>query len=141
MIRIILGAIAGFIVWLLLLRGSDFIGSVISPDWFGKYLTDISAAITNKTPFTADSVIMIILVLRSAVLSVIAGFVAAWISKENFKSPLIAGVLLFALGAFVSFLIGIYAPLLYHILILFPLIPLAILGGKLKRIEEVHNFS
>jgi hypothetical protein len=134
MLRIILGAIVGFIVWLILLRGSDFIGATISPDWFGKYLNDFATAINNKTPYTADSVIMIMLVIRSAVLSVIAGFVAAVISKENFKSPLIAGILLLALGAFVSFLIGNYAPIWYHLGILLPLIPMTLIGGKLRKV-------
>lgn len=138
--RIILGAIVGFVVWLILLRGSDFIGAITSPDWFGKYLIEFSAAVTNKTPFTSDPVILMIFVIRSAVLSVIAGFITAWIAKENFKSPLIAGVLLFVVGAFVSLVIGSYAPFWYHLLILLPLIPLTIFGGKLRRIEEVHNF-
>ena len=136
MLRIILGAIVGFIVWLILLRASDFIGSAISPDWFGKYLTDVSTAVNNKTPFNYDSLILVILVIRSAVLSVISGFIAALIAKENFKSPLILGILLLALGGFVSSLIGNYAPIWYHILILLPLIPLTIFGGKLTQVNK-----
>ncbi len=132
MLRIILGAIAGFIVWLILLRGSDFVWAAWSPD-YGRYLTDLSAAVENKTPFTADSTIMLIIIIRSAILTFMAGFIVALIAKENFKSPLFLGILLLALGVLVSLLMWNIVPFWYHLLILLPLIPLSLLGGKLRQ--------
>jgi len=130
--RIIVGAIAGFMVWLILLRGSDFVWVALSPD-YGRYLTDLSAAVENKTPFAADSTTMLIIIIRSAILTFIAGFIVAMIAKENFKSPLLLGILLLALGVLVSLLLWNIVPFWYHILILLPLIPLSLLGGKLRQ--------
>ncbi len=131
--RIILGAIIGFIVWTILLLGSDAVWLALSPDWFGKHQAEFQAAVENKTPFMADSGVLIIAVIRSAILSIIAGFVAALIAKENVKSPLLLGILLLAFGSFIHSMILNNVPFWYHILILLPLIPLAILGGKLKK--------
>ncbi len=131
--RIILGAIIGFIVWTILLLVSDAVWLALSPDWFGKHQAEFQAAAENKTPFMADSGVLIIAVIRSAILSIIAGFVAALIAKENVKSPLLLGILLLAFGSFIHSMILNNVPFWYHILILLPLIPLAILGGKLKK--------
>jgi len=131
--RIILGAIIGFIVWTILLLGSDAVWLALSPDLFGKHQAEFQAAVENKTPFMADSGVLIIAVLRSAILSIISGFVAALIAKENVKSPLLLGILLLAFGSFIHSMILNNVPFWYHILILLPLIPLAILGGKLKK--------
>ena len=139
--RIILGAIAGFIVWTVFLLGSDAIWIAFSPDWYGKHQIDLQNAVTNKTPFMADSTVLIIAILRSALFSVITGFIAAWIARENFKSSFLLGIFLLAFGSFIHSMILNNVPLWYHFGILLPLIPLAILGGKLKTVEEVHNFN
>jgi len=134
MVRIILGAVVGFIVWTIFLIGSDQIWIALSPDWYGKHQTDFAAAVTNKTPFTADTTVMIIAVIRSAIFSIITGFIAASISKESFKSPLLLGIFLLAFGGFIHSMILNNVPFWYHLLILLPLIPLTLLGGRLKKI-------
>lgn len=141
MLRIIIGAVIGFIVWTILLIGSDQIWLALSPDWYGKHQAEFQAAVTNKTPFTGDTTVMIISIFRSAIFTVITGFVAAMIAKENFKSPFLLGIFLLAFGCFIHSMILNNVPIWYHLGILLPLIPLAILGGKLKRIEQVHNFN
>lgn len=133
MLRIILGAIVGFIVWTILLFTTDKILEIISPDWYGRISAELLAAIENKTPYTMDTAIMILTGTRSAILTLISGFVAALISKENFKSPLLLGILLLAFGLFVHSIFWNYVPLWYDLLILLPLIPLGILGGRLKK--------
>lgn len=135
MLRIILGAIVGFIIWTILLLGSDAVWMALSPDGYGKHQAEFQAAVENKTPFTADFMVMIISIIRSAILTLITGFVAALISKENFKSPLLLGLFLLAFGGFIHSMMINNVPVWYHILILIPLIPLAILGGKLKNSE------
>ena len=131
--RIIAGAVVGFIVWTIFLIGSDQIWKALSPDWYGSHQIEFEAAVNNKTPFMADSTILLIAVMRSAVFSIITGFIAASISKENFKSPLLLGIFLLAFGSFIHSMILNNVPFWYHILILLPLIPLTILGGKLKK--------
>jgi hypothetical protein len=133
MLRIILGAIVGFIVWTILLLSSDYIWEALSPDWFGRHQSEFQAAISNNTPFMADTTILIIAGVRSAILSLITGYIAALISKENFKSPLLLGILLLAFGCFIHSMILNNVPVWYHLLILIPLIPLTIAGGKLRK--------
>jgi uncharacterized membrane protein (DUF485 family) len=140
MVRIILAAIVGFIVWTVFLIVSDQLWIAFSPDWYGTHQAEFSAAVTNKTPFTADTTIMIIAVIRSAVFTVFTGFIASWIAGENFKSPLLLGIILLAFGAFIHSMILDNVPVWYHVLILLPLIPLAILGGKFYKSRQVYNF-
>lgn len=137
MLRIILGAIVGFIVWTILLLGSDAVWVALSPDWYGKHQADFEAAVNNKTPFLADTTVLIVAVFRSAIFSLITGFIAALISKESFKSPLLLGVFLVAFGAFIHSMMLNNVPIWYHILILVPIIPLTLLGGKLKSQRQI----
>ena len=134
MLRIILGAIAGFIVWSVLWVGSDAIISVISPNWYGKSLVDFQNAVDNKLPYTVDSTILIMSLSRSVIFSIFAGFATALIAKENSKSTLGLGILLLLFGIFIQSIYWNYVPLWYHIPFLALLIPMAILGGKLKKL-------
>jgi hypothetical protein len=131
--RIILGVIAGFFVWMVLWGGSDTILKAVSPDWWGKNLKQMEDMLYTGQSFKTDSTILIITLFRSIVCSIIAGFTAALVAKENAKSTLILGILLLAVGIFVQWIYWNIAPLWYHFLFLFLLIPVTILGGKLKK--------
>jgi len=133
MVRIILAIIVGFIVWSLLWVGSDMILMSALPDWYGKHHKELEAAVTNKTAFMSDSVILLIGLIRSVIFSIICGFLAALIAKENVKSTLGLGVLLLAFGIFIQSVYWNYAPLWYHLSFLILLIPMTVLGGKLKK--------
>jgi hypothetical protein len=132
MLRIILAIIVGFIVWSILWVGSDAIFSAISPDW-GKTSADFRAAAENKTPFTLESSVLIILLIKSFIVSIISGFTTALIARENSKSTFGLGVLLLVFGIFIQSAYWNYMPLWYHIPFLLMLIPMTILGGKLKK--------
>jgi hypothetical protein len=133
MLRIILGIIAGFIVWSVIWGGSDTLLKAISPDWWGKHLTDLEAAFNNKTTFRADSTILLLALARSIICSLAAGYITAWIAGENTKSTLILGVLLLAFGIFMQAMLWDAAPLWYHLPFLALLIPVTIIGGKLRK--------
>lgn len=133
MMRIILGAIAGFVAWSILWVGSDAILAAISPGWYGRHHAELEAAVNQKTPFMSDSVILIIALIRSVIFSLIAGFLAASIARESAKSPLALGILLLLFGIFIQSIFWNYAPLWYHLTFLLLLVPVAMLGGKLKR--------
>ena len=132
MARLILGIIAGFIVWSILWVGSDAIFSAISTDW-GKTSTEFREAVANQTPYTLSSTVLIALLIKSFIVSIISGFIAALIAKENTKSTFILGILLLLFGIFIQVSHWNYMPLWYHILFLALLIPMTILGGKLKK--------
>ena len=132
MVRIILGIIVGFIVWSILWVGSDFVLMAISPDWYGKHQMNLEAAALNRTPFTSDSLVLIIALTRSVLFSIISGFLAASIARENTKSTLGLGILLLLFGIYIQSIFWNNAPLWYHIPFLALLVPMTILGGKLK---------
>jgi hypothetical protein len=133
MVRIILGVIVGFIVWSVLWVGSDALIAALSPGWYGKSLTDFQTAVDNKTPYTVDTTILIISLIRSVIFSIISGFAAAWIARENSKTTLALGVLLLLFGIFIQSVYWSYIPLWYHLIFLILLIPMVIWGGKLKK--------
>lgn len=132
--RIVLGVIAGFIVWSVLWVGSDAFFAAISPNW-GKTSTEFRAAVENKTPFALDSTVLAILLFKSFVVSLISGFITSLIARENVKSTLALGILLLVFGIFIQSVYWNYMPLWYHIPFLALLVPMTILGGKLKK----HN--
>lgn len=131
MTRIILAIIIGFVVWSILWVGSDAVFSIISPDW-GKTSEGFRAAVENNIPYTLASKILIILLIKSVITSIISGFVTAFIARENTKSTFGLGVLLLIFGIFIQSVHWNYMPLWYHIPFLLLLIPMTILGGKLR---------
>jgi MFS family permease len=132
MMRIILGAIVGFIVWSILWVGSDAIFSVVSPDW-GKASAEFREAVANKTPYTLSSMVLIALLVKSVIVSIVSGFITALIAKENTKSTLGLGILLLLFGIFIQAVHWNYMPLWYHIPFLTLLIPMAVWGGNRPR--------
>lgn len=133
MVRIVLGIVIGFIIWSVLWVGSDMILMSVFSDWYGKHHKELEAAVTNKTPFMSDSMILIIGLIRSVIFSIVSGYLAALIAKERSKSTLGLGIFLLAFGLFIQSIYWNYAPLWYHISFLILLIPMTILGGKLKK--------
>jgi hypothetical protein len=133
MLRIILGIIVGFVVWSILWVGSDIIIAQISPHWYGNKLLELQWSINTKTPYTHDSTILLISLIRSVIFSLIAGYIAALVAGENKKSTLGLGILLVAFGIFIQSIYWNYMPLWYHIPFLALLIPVTYLGGKLRK--------
>jgi archaellum biogenesis protein FlaJ (TadC family) len=129
----ILGIIVGYIAWTFLWLGSDAVFSAISSDWAAKSV-EFRAAVEKNIPYTPDSTILIVLLVKSVIVTIISGFAAALVAGENTKSTIILGVLLLISGIFVQIMHWNYMPLWYHIPFLLMLIPMTILGGKLRKI-------
>lgn len=132
MLRIILGVIAGFIVWSIVWVGMDALLSAISPGWFGKIFNEFQNAVNRSEPFTPPVSVSIYLIFQSIVCSLIAGFTTAAIAKESRKSTLALGVLLLLTGIFVEASNWNYFPVWYHVLFLALLIPVTVLSGRLQ---------
>lgn len=132
MLRIILGVIVGFIVWSVIWIGTDAILTIISPNWYAKNIIDLNTAAANGQPYQSETVMTIMALSLSVICSFISGFAAALIARENVKSTLILGILLLLVGISVSVSFWNYFPLWYHILFLLSLIPVTIIGGRLK---------
>ncbi len=134
--KIILGIVVGFIVWTILWVGSDAILMTLMPGWYGNHQTEFETAVKNQTDFRVDSMILIIGLIRSIIISIISGYLAALIAKENKKSTFGLGILLLLFGIFIQSIFWTYVPLWYHIPFLLLLIPMTILGGKLKPVNS-----
>ncbi|MGQ0540221.1 MAG: hypothetical protein ACT4O9_00040 [Blastocatellia bacterium] len=133
MVRIILGVIVGFLAWTILWVGGEQLLSLAFPDWFGAHQVAFERATFNKEPFTADSTILVLNVVRGIIVTILSGFLAATIAGENRRSTIMLGVLLLVFGLIVVSLTWSLIPLWYHALFSLMLIPMTILGGKLKR--------
>lgn len=133
MVRIILGIIIGFVVWSILWVGSDALFSAVSADW-GRKSLEFRTAAENQIPYTIETYVLIVLLIKSFVLSIISGFLAALIARENSRSAFGLGVLLLIFGIFIQMAYWNYMPLWYHVPFLLMLIPMTILGGKLRKV-------
>ena len=71
-------------------------------------------------------------IFRSILISIMAGYLAAVIAGENSKAPLWLGVLLLLFGLMIQLMAWSYLPLWYHLIFLLLLIPMSVLGGRLR---------
>ena len=130
MLRIVLGAIAGFIAWLIVWVGSEKVLSALWPA-FGAHQRAFEEAIKNGGQFTADTAALLTHIVLGSIISVMSGSLAALIAGENTRAPLGVGCLLLALGLLKAWMSWQYVPIWYHIIFTAMLLPLAILGGRL----------
>ena len=121
MLKIILGIIGGFVVWSILWVAGD---AVLRTVW-----TSYDESV--KTMNLSFSMLIMPLIL-SVIVSIISGYIAALIARENTKSPLILGIILLIVGVLVQMSVWEQIPLWYHLTFLILLVPMTILGGKLK---------
>ncbi len=132
MIRIVLGVIAGFFTWVIMWVGSEKILSAIRPEWFGAHQRAFQAAIESGGQFTADTTFLLTHIVLGSIVSVISGFLAALIAGENKRAQLVLGFLLVAVGLLKVVMSWPYVPIWYHVIFTAILIPMTIVGGKLK---------
>lgn len=132
MLRIIFGVIAGFFAWIVVWVGIEKILSALMPDWYGAPQLAFQNAIENGGPFTAEIRLLLSHIVIASVVALISGFLAALVAGGNKRGPLILGFLLLAIGLLKVVMSWQYVPLWYHILFTAILLPLTIMGGKLK---------
>ena len=132
MVRIILAVIVGFLIWSILWVGSEQVLSMISPGYWGAHQVAFEKAVFNNAAFTVDTGILIWNMVRGIIITIITGFLTALIAGENKTSTLVLGVLLLLFGLYIVFVTWTMIPVWYHVLFSLMLIPLTILGGRLK---------
>ena len=131
MVRIVLGVIAGFFAWVIAWFGGEKILSSIWPQ-FGANQAGFQAAIENGIQFTADTTMLLTHIVLGSIVSVISGFLAAMIAGGNKRAPLALGFLLLAFGLLKAAMSWPYAPIWYHLIFTALLLPMTIVGGKMK---------
>jgi hypothetical protein len=131
MARIVLGVIAGFFAWMIMWVGGEKIVSAIWPA-FGVHQAAFQAAIENGGEFAADTGALLTHIVLASIVSVISGFLAALIAGENKRAPLALGFLLLAMGLLKAGMSWALVPIWYHVIFTAILLPITIVGGKLK---------
>ena len=132
MLRIVLGVIVGFFAWAVVWFGIEQILSAVFPVWYGAPQHAFQQAVENGGQFTAETRLLLSHLVIGSIVSLIAGFLAALIAAENKRAPLILGFLLLALGLLKATMSWPYVPIWYHVIFTAILLPMAIIGGKLK---------
>ena len=132
MVRIILGVIVGFLVWSILWVGSDQVLINLFSSWYGTHQRGFETAMLNETPFTPNNTILVMHLVRSVIISIMAGFLAAFVANENKKAPLALGILLLLFGLMVQVMAWSYLPIWYHAISLLLLVPVTMIGGRLR---------
>lgn len=132
MLRIILGVIAGFFSWAIMWFGGEKILSAIWPA-FGVHQAEFQAVIENGGQFTAKPTFLLVHIVLGSIVSVMSGFLAALMAGENRRAPLVLGFLLLALGLLKAVMSWPYVPIWYHVIFTAILLPMTIIGGRLKR--------
>ena len=132
MLRIVLGVIAGFFAWAVVWFGIEQILSAVFPVWYGTPQHAFQEAVENGGQFTAENRLLLSHLVIGSIVSVTAGFLAALIAGENKRAPLVLGLLLLALGLLKAFVSWPFVPIWYHFIFTVLLLPMAIVGGRLK---------
>lgn len=130
--KTVLGVGAGFFAWLILWFGAEQILSAISPEEYGVHQRAFQAAIENGGPFTANTTLLLVQIVLGSIVSVASGFLAAVIARDNKRAPLILGFLLLVLGLLKAVMSWPYVPIWYHVIFTALLLPMTLMGGKLK---------
>jgi hypothetical protein len=102
------------------------------PEGYGVHQVAFQAAIENGGQFTANTTLLLIHIVLGSIVSVASGFLAALVAGENRRAPLVVGFLLVALGLLKVVMSWPYVPIWYHVIFTALLLPMTIMGGKLK---------
>ena len=121
MIRSIFAVIAGSVVWTMMWLGSNALVMSLFPDWYGE------GGKVESVP------VLLFTILRSVILSLLAGYITAFIARRSeIKHSFALGVLQLVLGIMATIQSYDVAPLWYHALFLTLLIPSNVFGGWLR---------
>ncbi len=130
--RIILGIIVGFVVWSIVWVGGE---QTIGRFWaeYGAHSLAAEKALVNGTTIESSIAVVLVNLVRSFITSLIAGYMTALVAGEYKKSTMVLGIILVLVGVAVEYMFWNMAPAWYHILFVLFLLPMTIVGGKLRR--------
>jgi len=137
MVRVVLSSIAGFVAWLLLWFAGEAFFSSIGPDWYGVHQQAFESALIEGGEFSANTTLLLIQIVLASAASMISGWLAAMLSRENKRAPLLLGVLLLVLGLMKVVMSWSYVPIWHHVVFLALLIPLTLKGGQIKSFQAI----
>lgn len=122
MIKTIIGALVGFFVWSVLWIGSDAVVKAVAP-----------SIAPNPDGSNMTSAFLILKIVLSLFFSVAGGYISATVANERRQTPFVLGVLLFFFGLVVQVSYWNLFPFWYHLSLLLPLLPMSVLGARLRK--------
>ena len=126
MLRIIAGAIAGVVVWCVVVTILNF---GLRFGWHDY------AAVEKAMTFTVP--MMVARLTESGIASIIGGMAAASIGRDRMRPALLTGVILLIPFAYWHyFMLWAKFPLWYHLTFLTSLVVLSVVGGHLVRVRR-----
>ena len=127
-LRIILGVIAGLVVWTVVVTACDIAMRKLWIDY---------ALVEKSLVFTLPMKIMRL--LESGMSSLVSGFAVALVAKERIKWPLATGVLILAMFLPTHISIWHKFPVWYHLTFFSSLLLLSLAGGLLWRPGKISR--
>jgi hypothetical protein len=131
--RIVLGVIVGFVVWSIVWIGSNALMEMLSPSWWGRHGESIRSAFADGSTPEHDNMISLVMLIRSIITSIIAGYITALVAGEYRRSTMAFGIILVLVAIVIEGLTWRMAPAWYHIAFVLLLYPMTVLGGRLRR--------
>ena len=121
--RIILAAVAGFVLWSALWLVAGLVVLAVVPDAYGE---------DGRTVTSAG--ILLVFILAAVVISLVAGWLATLVGRDGGRrAAMILAVLLLLVGLGTEISTWAYAPVWYHLVFLGLLVPATRAGAALKR--------
>jgi hypothetical protein len=130
MTRIVIGVVAGFMSWMIGWFGCEKMFSALWPSWYGAQQDAFQSVLVNGGQFAPQASFLLTHIACGAVVSLIAGYLAARIARENKRAPIILAILLLALGVMKMAMSWQYVPAWYHVAFTLQLLAMPIVGGK-----------
>jgi ABC-type microcin C transport system permease subunit YejE len=121
--KIFIGIATGFLLWTILWLGSEPVIFTMVPEWNHE-----------SDPTRVVDAYLVVKLLLSVLFSLISGYVSAVIAKDAMRAPTGLGVLLFLVGLFVQIGVWDSVPVWFHSIFLGLLLPVTIIGGRLRKV-------
>ena len=121
----IVAVVVGFVLWSLIFVGGEQVTKAIAPTW----------AVEPEATFVDSIPLLLTYLARSVVASICAGFVTALISKDNNTTPFVLAFIFLIVGLLVQISAWNLLPVWYHVVFIFLLIPMTMLGARLKTFD------
>lgn len=122
MIKTIIGALAGFLVWSALWIGCDFVIRAVAP-----------SIVPNDDFSVVPTSFLVTKLILSVFFSIASGYLAAVVASESRHAPLILGVALLAFGTAVTVSMWDARFIVFNGAFLALLLPMAVIGGRLRK--------
>lgn len=132
MLRVTLGVVTGFIAWIVVWVGIEKILSALFPAGYGAPQLAFEMAIKNGGAFAPDTTLLLSHIVIVLFVAALSGFLAALVAAGNQRAPLVLGVVLLAVGIMKAAMTWSLVPIWYHVAFTAILVPMTIIGGRLK---------